>query len=92
MNTPTQSSEKKALLGVLFETVKEPRHCVPLGAFRQFGSALRRGFVGFSAENPTGYDVLTIITQITAKNDPVGTAALSGPYPLVSTNLTFLTR
>jgi len=46
------------------ETVKEPRHCVPLGSFRQFGPALRRGFAGFSAENPAGYGVFDKLTGL----------------------------
>ena len=77
MNIPTPNSEKKAPLGVLFDSLVPRFGAVSLDFLRK----IQRVTV-----------FLTIITQITAKNYPVGAAALSGPYPLVSTNLTFLTR
>ena len=63
-----------------------------LGFLRQFGSALGAVSLDFLRKIQRVTVFLAIITQITAKNHPVGAAALSGSCPLAGTNLIYLMR
>jgi hypothetical protein len=71
------------------EAVKEPLRWVLFDNLAPRFGAVSLGFLQ-KTQRVTVF--LTIITQITAKNHPVGAAALSGPCPLIGTNPAFFTR